>query len=119
MNPNSKIPAMYDYAFDPPIRLFESASIIMHVAEKEVANVEHIRQSQPHSGLGFQAKFLVYFQVVPCLLDYAFDPPIRLFESASIIMYVAEKEVPLSSVQDSQGILASQSQSIRQSKAKI
>ena len=36
MNPNSKIPAMYDYSFSPPIRLFESAAIILHIAEQQV-----------------------------------------------------------------------------------
>jgi len=35
VNPNSKIPALWDYS-DPekPIRIFESASILMHLAEK-------------------------------------------------------------------------------------
>jgi len=34
VNPNSKIPAMLDYSTDPPIRLFESGSILFHLAEK-------------------------------------------------------------------------------------
>lgn len=33
-NPNSKIPALMDYSGDTPVRLFESASIMMHLAEK-------------------------------------------------------------------------------------
>lgn len=33
-NPNSKIPAMIDRSTDPPIRLFESGSIMVHLAEK-------------------------------------------------------------------------------------
>lgn len=34
INPNSKIPAMIDYSGDKPIRLFESGSILFHLAEK-------------------------------------------------------------------------------------
>ena len=33
-NPNSKIPALWDYSGDAPIRVFESASIMIHLAEK-------------------------------------------------------------------------------------
>ncbi|MEP3845705.1 MAG: glutathione-dependent disulfide-bond oxidoreductase [Paracoccaceae bacterium] len=33
-NPNSKIPALIDRTGDTPIRIFESASIMMHLAEK-------------------------------------------------------------------------------------
>jgi GST-like protein len=34
VNPNSKIPAMMDYSGDQPVRLFESGSILIHLAEK-------------------------------------------------------------------------------------
>lgn len=34
VNPNSKIPAMMDYSGDTPARLFESGSILIHLAEK-------------------------------------------------------------------------------------
>jgi len=34
INPNSKIPAMLDRSIDPAIRLFESGSILVHLAEK-------------------------------------------------------------------------------------
>jgi GST-like protein len=33
-NPNSKIPALMDYSGAEPVRVFESASILMHLAEK-------------------------------------------------------------------------------------
>ncbi len=34
VNPNSKIPALMDYSGDKPVRVFESASILLHLAEK-------------------------------------------------------------------------------------
>lgn len=34
VNPNSKIPALMDYSGDEPVRVFESASILLHLAEK-------------------------------------------------------------------------------------
>lgn len=34
INPNSKIPALLDKSGDAPVRVFESASILMHLAEK-------------------------------------------------------------------------------------
>lgn len=34
LNPNSKIPALWDYTGDTPVRLFESGSILVHLAEK-------------------------------------------------------------------------------------
>ena len=34
INPNSKIPALLDYSTTPPTRVFESAAIVMYLAEK-------------------------------------------------------------------------------------
>lgn len=34
VNPNSKIPALLDHSGDTPVRVFESAAILMHLAEK-------------------------------------------------------------------------------------
>ncbi len=34
INPNSKIPAMTDTSFDPPLRIFESGNILKYLAEK-------------------------------------------------------------------------------------
>lgn len=34
INPNSKIPAMVDYSLEEPVRVFESVSILLYLAEK-------------------------------------------------------------------------------------
>jgi GST-like protein len=37
LNPNSKIPALFDHSVSPPIRLFESGSILHYLADKHAA----------------------------------------------------------------------------------
>ena len=39
INPNSKIPALVDRSFDPPLPVFETGSILKYVAEKHTAFV--------------------------------------------------------------------------------
>lgn len=83
INPNSKIPAMYDYSFDPPIRLFESASIVMHIAEKEgkflpkdphgraecINWVMWMQGAAPYIGGGFGH----FYNYAPIHIEYAID----------------------------------------------
>ena len=78
MNPNSKIPALMDYSGDTPVRLFESASIMMYLAEKFGAFIpEHARAecfnwlfwqmgSAPYLGGGFGH----FYHYAPYKMEY-------------------------------------------------
>jgi len=83
VNPNSKIPAMVDRSGDKPIRVFESAAIMMHLAEKfgaflptaPAARAEclswlfWLMGSAPFLGGGF-GHFYAY---APTKIEYAID----------------------------------------------
>ncbi len=83
INPNSKIPAMVDRSIDPPVKLFESGSMLMYLAEKFGAFLPtetHARAatinwlmwqmgSAPFLGGGF-GHFYAY---APFKIEYAID----------------------------------------------
>jgi GST-like protein len=83
INPNSKIPALHDRSGAEPVRVFESASILMHLAEKfgeflpksgparaEVLNWLFWQMgSAPYLGGGF-GHFYAY---APVKIEYAID----------------------------------------------
>lgn len=54
VNPNSKIPALMDRSGDTPVRLFESAAIMLHLAEKFDAFVSHDARPEMLSWLFWQ-----------------------------------------------------------------
>lgn len=82
-NPNSKIPAMADHTLDPPVRLFESGSILVYLAEKfgaflpteTRARAETFNWlmwqmgSAPYVGGGFGH----FFAYAPIKIEYAID----------------------------------------------
>ena len=83
VNPNSKIPAMLDRSENPPVRLFESGSILFYLAEKFGAFLPTERRaraetmnwlmwqmgSAPYLGGGF-GHFYAY---APIKIEYAID----------------------------------------------
>ena len=83
VNPNSKIPAMVDHSADPAVRLFESGSMMVHLAEKfgaflpteQPARAETFNWlmwqmgSAPFVGGGFGH----FFAYAPIKIEYAID----------------------------------------------
>jgi GST-like protein len=84
LNPNSKIPAMWDYSIkETPIRLFESCSILLHLAEKHgkfipkdaAGRAECLNWlfwqvgSAPYIGGGFGH----FYKYAPIEIEYAID----------------------------------------------
>ncbi|MDF0731716.1 glutathione-dependent disulfide-bond oxidoreductase [Pseudomonas entomophila] len=83
VNPNSKIPALLDNSVEPPVRVFESASILLYLAEKfgaflpeaPAARTESLNWlfwqmgSAPYLGGGF-GHFYVY---APEKIEYAIN----------------------------------------------
>jgi GST-like protein len=83
INPNSKIPAMMDHSTTPPTRLFESASMLVYLAEKfgEFYPQEHYRRAETMNWLMWQmgsAPFLGggfghFYAYAPFRIEYAID----------------------------------------------
>lgn len=83
LNPNSKIPALFDRSVEPPVRVFESGAILLYLAEKfgaflpeaHAARTECLNWlfwqmgSGPFLGGGF-GHFYVY---APSKIEYAID----------------------------------------------
>ena len=83
VNPNSKIPAMTDRRFDPPVRLFESGSILLHLATELGAFLpeDPRARAEARSWLFWQvgaAPFLGggfghFYRYAPAKIEYAID----------------------------------------------
>ena len=58
INPNSKIPAMMDRSGKQPVRLFESASMLVHLAEKFDAFLPHEGKLAPRPLTGCFGKWV-------------------------------------------------------------
>ena len=83
INPNSKIPAMTDRTQDPPVRLFESGSILVYLAEKFGAFLptEPRKRAEAFNWLMWQmgsAPFMGggfghFYHYAPFRIEYAID----------------------------------------------
>ncbi len=82
-NPNSKIPAMMDHSTTPPTRVFESASILLYLAEKFGAFLptDHVARTEALSWLFWQmgsapylgGGFGHFYAYAPFKIEYAID----------------------------------------------
>jgi GSH-dependent disulfide-bond oxidoreductase len=83
INPNSKIPCMMDHSVDPPVRLFESASILFYLAEKfgEFLPTETHKRAETMNWVMWQMGSAPYvggglghfFAYAPIKIEYAID----------------------------------------------
>jgi GSH-dependent disulfide-bond oxidoreductase len=83
INPNSKIPALLDRSGPTPIRVFESASILVHLAEKfgEFLPTEQPKRAETISWLMWQmgsapylgGGFGHFYAYAPFKIEYAID----------------------------------------------
>ena len=82
-NPNSKIPALMDYSVNPPQRVFESASILLYLAEKfgEFLPKDPRKRTEAISWLFWQmgsapllgGGFGHFYAYAPIKIEYAID----------------------------------------------
>jgi GST-like protein len=100
INPNSKIPAMLDRSMNPPVRLFESGSIVFYLAEKfgeflpaEVHKRAEVMNwlmwqmgSAPYLGGGF-GHFYAY---APIKIEYAIN---RFAMEAKRLLHVLDTQL--------------------------
>lgn len=83
INPNSKIPAMLDYSEESPVRVFESANILLYLAEKfgKFLPTDHAKRTEVLNWLFWQtgaAPFLGggfghFFHYAPEKIEYAIN----------------------------------------------
>jgi len=82
-NPNSKIPALMDHSTTPPVRVFESGSILLYLAEKfgEFLPSDHVQRTQTLNWLFWQmgsapylgGGFGHFYAYAPIKIEYAID----------------------------------------------
>ncbi len=83
INPNSKIPALMDHSTDKPIRLFESGSILLYLAEKfgEFLPADHNKRTEALNWLFWQmgsapylgGGFGHFYAYAPVKIEYCID----------------------------------------------
>mmetsp|Transcript_29286 Transcript_29286/g.82623 ORF Transcript_29286/g.82623 Transcript_29286/m.82623 type:complete len:279 (+) Transcript_29286:198-1034(+) len=83
VNPNSKIPALLDYELTPPLRVFETGSILLHLAERFDAFIPQDKRKRTeclnwlfwqHGGAPFMGGgFGHFYNYAPLKIQYAID----------------------------------------------